>query len=493
MKPCLLLACCLALALPVSSAPAAEDPFAGFRIPDHSWQAGSAGLLFSGGRHHQSAGGAFVRSSSLDSDLRGGFRAGWDSDALQYGFGLSTDGRLATSHSLSGNEQSPFSEHREDVGRDAREDWTINGSLRAYPWKAPIGLGVSASASGSYAQSWFRNDRDLRQSDPLAIRAEYHETGDEHDYQTGATAGLSAGYGRVRDASVVYDVHLLEERLTGTGAITRPLSAAARAKLAALYYVSPYYSAAHERPDRFVWREIERVLREDGALGERGLDPYSVLRARESTGPSRRPTRLRGWFVGLVGQLGTGNTISRQRTGSAYRVYLSDTLAFEQVSDVRRRLSYSSDDVGLGGQGEYHLPIGWRWQLDATSRVTRPARTGEYGLTVTNDASLSWFVADRWAVSASLAQDRGYFRPRGPWGPSAWDSWAAGAGATIAYFVEDHTMLSLSLDETQRMDQYASGNPRAFDRDGRVSFGISYRFLGSLEAPGLVEPVLPLR
>jgi hypothetical protein len=319
MKPFLPLACCLALALPATPARAAEDPFAGFRIPAHSWQTGSAGLSFSGGRHHQSAGGAFVRSSSLNSDLRGGFRAGWDSDALQCGFGLSTAGRLATSHSFSGSDLLPFSERREDVGRDSREDWSIDGSLRAYPWKAPVGLGVSASVSGGYAQSWSRNDRDQRQGAPVFVSAESRETADEHDYQTGASAGLSAGYGRVRDASVVYDVHLLEERLAGTGAITRPLSAAARAKLAALYYVIPYYSAAHERPDRFAWREIERVLREDGALGEHGLDPYSVLRARESTGPSRRPTRLRGWFVGLVGQLRSSNTISRRGERSEER------------------------------------------------------------------------------------------------------------------------------------------------------------------------------
>jgi hypothetical protein len=80
MKPFLFLTLCLAIALP---ARAATDPFAEFRIPDHSYRVGSGGFAFSAGRQHESTAGSYDRRSSLYTNLDGGFRAGWDSDALQ--------------------------------------------------------------------------------------------------------------------------------------------------------------------------------------------------------------------------------------------------------------------------------------------------------------------------------------------------------------------------------------------------------------------------
>jgi hypothetical protein len=489
MRPILFLACCLALALP---ARAATAPFAEFRVPGHAWRTGSAGFDFSANRRHQSTAGSFDRSSSLYSALNGGLRAGWDSDALQYGFSLSAAGQLMTSHSRGGSDLPPYEQRQESVGRQSSGDWVLGGSLRAYPWKTPVGLGISAYEQGVYSQSWSRSDYLASQGDPEVRRSEAHQTGAGHNYQTMAFADLSAGFGRVRDASVVYDVHLLEERLLETGALTRPLSADAHAKLAALYYVAPFFSAVHERPDRFVWREIERVLSEDGALSERGLDPYSVMRAGEPRAPGRRPMRQRGYFVGLVSQVTTLNYIGRSEHESTYRLYDSDILADEEHSVASQRTVSSYDQATLGGEAECHLPVGWRWQLDAAARVAGPARPGENGLDVSNRVSLSWFVADRWAASASVAQDRGYFRPRGAGGALASNRWATSVVTSVAYYLEDRTSLSLTLSEAQTRTQYGPGAPQVFYRDGRISLGISRRFLGKLDAPGLIEPVRQL-
>ena len=490
MKSFLLLACCLALALPARAA--TDDPFAGFRVPGHTWLSGSAGFDFSAYRQHLDGAGTSDRSSSLYSSLNGGFRAGWDSDALQYGLGLSTAGQLTTGHSRSGIDLPPYSERQEGVSSQSGESWRLDGSLRAYPWRTPVGLGVSASAQGLYSQSRSRSDDWMSLDEAVAQRDESRQTVVGRRYETSALADLSAGFGRVRDASVVYDVHLLEERLIETGALTRPLSADARAKLAALYYVAPFYSAAHERPDRFVWREIERVLREDGALGERGLDPYSVLRAREPDAPGGRPMRQRGYFVGLIGRVETLSDIARAERGADYRRYVSNALADEEHATISERLASSYDEATLGGEAEYHLPIGWRWQLDAATRVTRPVRPGEAGLEVSNRASASWSVADRWSASAVLAQYRDYFGPRDHRGTLASDAWSTQAGAGIAYYLEDRTSLSLSVSETQWRTSYFYQR-RRFSREGRVSLGVTHRFLGRLDAPGSIEPVRPLR
>ena len=488
MKPLLLLACCLSLALP---ARAATDPFAEFRIPDHAWRMGEAQADFFVQRHHQSASGSFNRTNSLFTRTIDEFRAGWDSDALQYEFGLSAIGQLMTNHARSGSDAPPYTQREEQVGRQSGEGWNLEASLRSYPWKAPVGLGVGASAWGQYAQDWSRSDYRTSQDYPVVRSVESRSAGATHAYQTLASAEFSVGLGRVRDASVVYDVHLLEERLIGTGALTRALSPGARAKLAALDYVAPFFQFQHERPDRFIWREVERILREDGALGERGLDPYSVLRAREPVAPGGRPMRQRGWFVGPVGDLLTQHYISRSEQESDYRLYDSGALADEEHQRNGQRSTTSYDRCWMGCAAEYHRPVGWRWQVDAESRIAHPARPGENGLSVANRASVSWFVADRWSASASFTQQRDYFRPRDYHGALAYDRWMTQAGAGIAYYLEDRTSLTLTLSETQERVQYSPYSPRALFRDGRVSLGLSYRFLGRLDAPGLAGPVLP--
>jgi hypothetical protein len=295
----------------------------------------------------------------------------------------------------------------------------------------------------------------------------------------------------VRDASVVYDVHLLEERLIETGALARPLSAAARAKLAALYYVAPFYAAAHERPDRFTWREIERVLREDGALGQNGLDPYSLLRAREPAAPGGRATRQRGWFIGPVGQFTTQHGISREEETVADRTYVSDSLWSEAHGAWNQRLVSVHDRLALGGAAEYHLPLGWRWQLDAATRVTRPARSGESGLDVSNRASVSWFVADRWLAAAALDQSRSYVRLRNAGGTLEIDEWQTQAQASVAFYLEDRTSVGLTVYQRQSRSAYDLYYGPVFFRDSNVSLSISYRFLGRLDAPGLIDPVMP--
>jgi hypothetical protein len=491
MKRILFLACCLALAPP---ARAATDPFAEFRIPDHSYRIGSVSFFASGSRLHQSAGISTLRSSSLSTSGRGSVSAGWDSDALLYDFGISTSGQLATDHARQQADPSSFSESREEVTNQSREDWRLTASVRSYPWQTPVGLGAQVSARGLYYQDWARTDDHVSTGFPGPQRQDNRQSRASHDYATTVSASLSAGFGRVRDASVVYDVHLLEGRLAETGAITRPLSAQARARLAALYYVTPFFSAPHERPDRFVWREIERVLREDGALGEHGLDPYSVLRAREPYAPGPRPMRQRGYFVGLVGQGASQRQINRMENATDYRLYDADVLISEFSSATSQRVDLGEDQFALGGEAEYHLPLGWRWQVDADVRVTRPARPGESGLNATNDASISWFVADRWQAEASLFYGREYFRPRhggGALEPPT-DSWRTSAGAGIAYFLEDHTSLSLSISETQQrgLDPFYGGTN--FLRDGAIQLGMTYRFLGGLDAPGIVEPVRQL-
>jgi hypothetical protein len=485
MKPFLFLALCLWFALP---ARASTDPFAGFRIPAHSWQSGSMSAGFSAARNHEDMRGAYSHSNWLYSTLQSGLAGGWDSDALQYGYDLDLDGRLENRHSREGYTATAYRSERDVVDRVAAEYWNLAGSLRSYPFHVPVGLGISAVASGGYVQEWDRADERTGMDSPEVRQSESRGTSASHSYQTRLRAEVFAGLGRVRDASVVYAVHVLEERLTATGALTRPLSAQAREKLAALQYVAPFYAQAHERPDRHVWRDLERILREDGALRGDGLDAYSVLRALEPIAPAGRPTRQRGWFVGVVGGGTTEYSIVRSEWQRIYQSYLDGNLESALVSDGSLRFVESYDQALLGGQAEYHLPAGWRWQFDASTRFTCPVRAGEKGLSLSSRASAGWFVSDRWAANASLQQYRSYFAPDGAGGRLMEDRWATSASASIEYFLEDRTSLSLAFAEQQERVAYPSVS-WIFRRQGRVSLGIRYRFLGRLDAPGLIEPV----
>jgi hypothetical protein len=484
------LASCLLL---VSPALADPDPFADFRIPDHSWTSGAASASLGTSHMLDGAGMETDRSSSTHSALATSLSRAHDSDALQHRVSLTLSGEMVTQDSRSAVEYPFGSDRMSEYARDVSEDWQVSGSLRAYPWRIPLGIELSGHVVGDYFQDAAR--RDTRSTFPVlpgTALQEQRETRAAHAYQNLATLDVAAGLGRVRDASVVYDVHLLEERLQEAGALTRPLSDAAREKLAALEYVAPFYSIAHDRPARFVWHEIERILREDGALREQGLDAYSLLRALEGTGPVGRPARPRGWFCGAVAEARTQHLVTRIEERFDSRVTTpTDTLENTFLNGLRTVSSY--DAVSLGGQAEYHRPLGWRWQLDAFGRLLGPVRPGERGLDLETSAQAQWFVADRWAARATISQARLYFYPRRseasliyPTQPR-YDRWIVAYSASIAFYLEDRTTLSASLLEQQDRETYPGTHH--FGRYGRLDIGITYRFLGSLDAPGLIEPV----
>jgi hypothetical protein len=371
------------------------------------------------------------------------------------------------------------------------ENWSVSGTLRAYPWAAPVGFGVSGATIGSYVQEWTRTSAHNTLSDVVRQRYEATDREDSHLYRHEALAAAYAGLGRVRDASVVYDVYVLEQRLREAGAITRPLSKEAREKLAALYYVSPFYVYAHDRPGRYVWRDIERVLRDDGALGERGFDPYSVLRAQEPY--YYRLERQRGWFAGPVVQGRHAHVVQRLDEHVTSRFLDDDSLVSSMSEWNARRQVSSFDEVDLGGTAEYHLPLSWRWQLDFESQVTAPVRPGERGLHAATGAVASWLVADRWLAQAKLDHARDYFQPRGTSLLSP-DTWAVTYGVQLGWYLEDHAQLSAALTESQRRDDRTFFPAmRAFSRERRLTIGFAYRFLGRLDAPGLIEPQRPMR
>lgn len=486
-----LLAVLAALGLLVLPVIVQADPFPDVRIPDHSWRSGTLNASATGDWFDGSTSDLEGNSSYFNSVLRPSLILARDSDPLLLSLGLGLAGDVFVLHSEQIQTAPGFEGRRDNREQGTDEIWQLDGSLRAYPWATPVGFGLSGFATGAYTQDWARTHAVDTMSDVVEDRFELSDRQDLHTYSYDVILAASAGLGRVRDATVVYDVHVLEQRLHEAGTITRPLSKEAREKLAALYYVAPFYVYAHDRPDRHAWRDVERILREDGALSERGFDAYSVVRAREPY--LYRVLRQRGWFAGPVALARHDHNVLRLDRYQNTRFYENDSLVSSSSAWAASRGDQSFDEFDLGGTVEYHRPMGWRWQLDLVSNVAAPARPGETGLHALSGAGATWLVADRWLASAKLTHSRDTFKPRG--GQSyVEDSWKVNYGIQLGWYVEDHTQIAASLVQSQtRSNVFSFPALPGFSRDTRVTIGFSYRFLGALDAPGLTEPQRPIR
>jgi len=259
---------------------------------------------------------------------------------------------------------------------------------------------------------------------------------------------------------------VLEQRLRESGALTRPLSRAGRQRLAEVLYLRDALDTERERPGRLLWREIERVLAEDGALRESGLDPYSVLRAAEphlgasggltSDGVPISP-RLRqtGAFVGLLVRDDHTNSLRRDDGGMSDESILNGIVVGTSSSSFSSRSSQELDQVDGGASGEIHIPISPPWQLDASSVLLMGLRKEDNHLLFDSRVALAWLAADRWTATAFTTYSwNDEDRTDAGTGGDTW-SWNAGLVPT-----------------------------HQFDRRLGASLGLTYRFSGWIATPG---------
>jgi hypothetical protein len=374
----------------------------------------------------------------------------------------------------------------------AFEQWSFAGELRTYPWRSAASLLMRGSLEASYAQRWTSNYARREIADSSDTSASTESLGLEdwrYDYR--ATYGGSIGLGRVRDATAVYHAYLLERRLLDTGALDRPLSQATRERIAALYYIQPRYYSIHDRAGKFFWRDLERILFEEGAVG---LDAYSIFRATESYSPFRsRMMRRVGFFAGLTAEGRHIRRIVRRDQDRRLQFFRNDSLTGSGYTAVGERVGASDDEVLVGGEAEIHYPLGVRTQIDMTSRLLFPTRDLRHGMDLVSTFNAAYWIADRWGISASVQHSRRIARPYSelalPFGNLRSTGWSVQYGVEFDFYLEDRVSLNLSARESQGIEDAVFGfRPRGYRREGGVNVGISYRFLGGLNAPGLIPP-----
>ncbi len=466
---------------------ASASEFDDFRIPEHRWKSAGLGLEGLVGRQGFDLPVERNRSRHFVGRVFGNAVWAYDSDAGGHLFGV--DGFAVGNGS--DEEQTvtfgPSSDSKHDVEtQSAAESWQVFVEARRNPWTTPLGFMGRTSIRGKYEQRWRDASSKTRsQVDTVVYRLEDSQDQKLWIYDYLIFADLSIGYGRVRDATGVYQVHLLIDRLERDGLLERSPSATARSKLAQIFYLQPNYSVPHDLPDRFFWGDVERVLREDGALGSEGLDALGAIHLQEplpiAGGSFRRPA---GFFTGPILRWTYRRSHLRFDASSTSSTFQDDSLvgAFSVSTHTRPE---SAEDLVLGGvTAEYHRPIGVRGQLDIRSLALFDLEGADVETSLESGAGYGYLVGERWFANA-FARHKRQVTDR----QFDVDRWSVEWGAGLTYFIEDRWSATLSVTDAQA-DQ-DGGFADQFQRSGRVSIGIDYRH-GFFDAPGLIDPVRPL-
>ncbi len=479
MRPLFVLLILTLLSTSVHAASSSADSaYQGYRIPEHRWSQWSA--LLDGSAGQQSGGtvyGVEGRRSSFSGRLATNAMWGYDSDPLQYGWGFSAnlDGFRAHERVESTN---PFlSTNQDNLDERLSQRFTVSGSIRPYPWRMPVGISLRTDHSLDLRQSFLSLDRVNRAPPDEQRQARSRAEGDR-GYRGIVSVGV--GYGRVRDATPVYQVQVAEQRLLRTGALTRPLSGTARTRLAAMFAVQGDLAFAHQRPDKYFWKELERVLREDGALAPGSLDAFDVFRLLEPLTIERRIRRRIGFFLGPAVVLVTQRNRSSLGESSSDLLLSSGTVVSATGTTLDTLVEDRRDDVFSSFVAEYHRPFGSRWQTDLSSAVNL-SEAGEF-LYLSTSGGASFIVADRWLAALSLTHSAvapGHGTER------RISYWRVGLGGELFYFLEDAWALRLSGGLSQ------DHTPIGFGRSSGVQLGLTYVVSGLFEAPGLVERMRP--
>jgi hypothetical protein len=461
--------------------------FFAFRIPDHRWYAIQLAGGASASRDQYSAPGPDREFRFGSGNFTGS--AVWVRDGERYQNFFSVTARTfvreewADTWDEGSIPPSTFQTRQNSERRFVNNLAEVREEIRWYPFSVPLGIATQATAGYGDVHNDSEEGSTTTSSDPVSSqRIEFSSARDVRNRQLALAWSVTPLFGRVRDATAVYSGYLLEQRLIRDGILARPLSTAGRERLLSLFYVQNPYGVVHDFPDKFFWQEVERLLREEGALGEAGFDAYALLHALQPAGPDRFVLRRAGYAVGPTLRVDYTDA-SLQSSQFTHQVTVVDTTRTEtsiQVSDDRRD---SNTDLLAGGTAEAHVPLGPRWQLDGAVSALFDTEDPQDHQNIDGFGAFTWIVAERWQADASAS----YFRSYAP----QIDYWSASARVNLSYFLEDHLRLGIGFTTGQFHNDYATGE-ETFSRSSGLMISLSYRFAG-LDVPGLVSPVRPMQ
>jgi hypothetical protein len=480
----------LTLMLLVLPIVASADAFDEFRIPDNRtllWNGTSAaGGSWSGDHAFDGRRATDQVTSQLGTNL-------WtllDSDARRT-FLMASVGLEGIRYRQSQVIAGPGSQGIAETQRIAEGNAFATLDHRRYAHDRPWFVGVDAGFSGQFTRvrsSGF-NHQDASILGPEVAAYQYIS---DRSGARSASASVSAGLGRVRNASGVYDARILESRLLARHVLARPLGAEARKALAALFYAQGDFGTAYDHPEIPVWDRVDAILRADGGLRDSALTAADMARlVVPYHGPTNRAVpsdllpqdflvRQVGWSASAVLQ---GNTSHGWDDVAArtWTVVAMTPIPFESS----RSTIDNTDALQAGVALEYHRPLSLELQFDATGFVYANVVEHGNGFSEGTSVSLSRIVADRWLMQASLTQDRLLDQKSN--GYTNQDQWDVSSVLSADYYLRDHLTISALIHQRfngQRSD-VGAGPVSQWSRNqqGELRLGLAYRFAGWASLP----------
>ena len=463
-----------------ASVAAAQDPYSDFRVPE----ARSLTWLVNGSArwYRQYSSSPFSASSndyrqSIGTLLTSAHRHA-ESEPRTSDLFFQAQGDWRSIRSV--DQYSQGSQGYDNDGNEYSAD--VFASTTRYLGASAWGIDAAASLFYVYSRDGFGNTMSTFTG---ADESRTNSNTTLHNYRGIADLLLGPGYGRVRDVTGVFDMQVLEGRLEATGRLLHPLSPEARQRLAELFSVSGDFQTAHDRPDRYLWRDVERILSEDGAIADSTFDAWSLMRALEPATLSIAITRQAGWRVSAAYLV---ELIRGHMDSSSWFESWNFSPGFPPSGSGSGFSSRRTEDenhtavrVGI----EYHRPLGMRWQVDLAS-------AGSYGdgprrrAVLNSTLSLTNVLADRWVATAAVTQiavsdflDGVRVNP----------AWTVQGSAQLSYFFEDSWSITAGLDHLQARPLVRFNDtslpPGGYMRQTQIVVGLTYRPIGRFEAPGL--------
>ncbi|MCB9357683.1 MAG: hypothetical protein H6508_00500 [Calditrichaeota bacterium] len=478
-------ALCAALLLLFVQLSVAENSYKNFRIPDHQVHA----LWATADLNHnfQNRYGLGVNKNSYG-NARASFRGYWLRDhedcALEFSPRLEYYGSLQERKSNGAYWDPTFREG----SKSSQGQQILDVPIRAifFPTDSPLGFEATLIENVSVEQYWYHYD--YRYGDPDFMRGNVHDR-ERHTIVYHSEADLGIGWGRLRNASGVFQARVLEQRLQELGRLRGNLSDDTKLKLAQLYYRQSDFWVAHERSGKFFMSEVEQLLKADPAFsGE--LDAYATYRITEEIAPGYL-SRWKGirWSLNLRA-LSVQNV--RHETDKHFQFEGTDsTWNVNSLNDYTYSGSVTSTSLLAGPRMQLACPLNWNWQLSADSRFEHRFDPTDAGFAWTNNFQIEYAMADRWLLRYELDHVRYILDPLSR-DLEHRNAWYVENSARLGYYVTDRISASCNLSLAQsKLRSYIPNNELIYieqdystywdsyyQREASISLSLTYHFSG---------------
>jgi hypothetical protein len=365
-----------------------------------------------------------------------------------------------------------------------------------YPFQSDIGGVLNLASSIDLGQRW--NDTYQKRMELVWYHViEESSDAEISEYRYEICGDAAIGFGKVRLASSVYSLHVLEERLMQLGIIGLPLQTETRHKLIDLFSRYKEYSYRNELQEKYFWNDLESILLSDPAFRDCSLGAYEWFRLNENIKPGILDRRT-GFFGGPIVSCSYLYGKSRTSRNSSYLAYRNDSLIYarwEGNESSSYEIAPDIANVFLGLGGSYHRPLGIRAQLDAAVRFQLLVNPIGHGYLSQSDYSLGYVLTDKLCLVNSLQYYRLIEAPNSQESIRT-DEWTVDSSIELQYWVEDQISLDLSLSHYQGRRHLAFplstwSNDTNYYRDTVTGIGLAYSFFGA--GSSTVPPVSSYR